>query len=392
VYIERLLSKKIVQLSKGFPVVYVTGPRQSGKSTMLKHVFSEYGYANLEDPDIRAFAVGDPRGFLAAYRPPLVIDEAQQAPSLFSYIQTAVDQADTPGMYILSGSRNFLMLRSVSQSLAGRAAVTTLLPLSYEECADWQNFGSTQQWMRLGGYPGLLTAGDRIEPSDFFQGYVSTYINGDIRQETGVRNILKFRSFLNVCAARTGTLVNYEDMGKAVGADSRTVASWLAMLEESYIVFRLKPWTGNIGKNEVRRPKLYFHDTGLLCHLLGIGSDESLLTHPMRGYIFENAVICEAARTFVNCGKKPRIHFWRDSKNKEREIDLLIDRAGVPSLYEIKNSMTANPAYARNINSFAANGGAQGKYIVYDGPDGITSSGARYTNWRQLGQIIAVKS
>jgi predicted AAA+ superfamily ATPase len=383
-YIERKLTGKLKSLAAQFPVIFLTGPRQSGKSTLIKHAFPDYEYVNLEEKDVRDFAVQDPRGFLNLRGDKVIIDEAQRAPDLFSYIQTRVDESDTPGMYILSGSQNFLMLRSISQSLAGRVGILTLLPLSLAERFDENDDDglSTDDWLYTGAYPRIFSSG--IDPADYYPSYIDTYVESDVRNETGVHDIGRFKAFLKVCATRAGTPVNFTDIGNEISADARTVASWLNILEESYVVFRLQPWYRNFGKRQTRTPKLYFHDTGLLCSLLGIGESGVIRGHSMRGYIFENAVITEVAKSFYNDGKEPPLYFWRDSDNRDKEIDLLIEKADGLDLVEIKSAATAIAKYAKNINSFARDSGNSivGKFVVYDGPDGLKISETVFSNWR----------
>jgi predicted AAA+ superfamily ATPase len=384
VYIERELTDKLTSLAGQFPVILLTGPRQSGKSTLARHAFPDYEYVNLEEKDIRDFAVQDPRGFLDLRGGKVIIDEAQRAPELFSYIQTRVDESDAPGMYILSGSQNFLMLRSISQSLAGRVGILTLLPLSLAERFDGNDSPATDDLLYTGAYPRIFSHG--IEPSDYYPNYIDTYVERDVRSETGVHDISRFNAFLKVCATRTGTPVNFTDIGKEISADARTVASWLNILEESYVIFRLQPWYRNFGKRQTRTPKLYFHDTGLLCSLLGMDGSGAVSGHPMRGYIFENAVITEVAKSFYNEGKAPPLYFWRDSDDRDREIDLLIEKSGGLELVEIKSAATANAKYAKNLNSFAKGSGnsISGKFVVYDGPDGLKIAETVFSNWRNF--------
>jgi predicted AAA+ superfamily ATPase len=390
-YIERDITDKLKQLASQFPVIYLTGPRQSGKSTLLKYVFPEYNYVSLEDKDIRQFAIDDPRGFLAVQGEYAIIDEAQRAPDLFSYIQTSVDEKEKAGIYLLSGSQNFLMMKSISQSLAGRVGILTLLPFSLTERGDDSVFPDANTWIYSGGYPKLSSG---IAPEDYFPSYIKTYLERDIRNETGVKDLSRFRTFLRVCASRVGTTVNFTDIGKEIAADARTIQSWLSILEESYILFRLRPWHGNYGKRQTKTPKLYFWDTGLLCALLGIEDASELTGNSHRGYIFENAVIAEFAKKRYNIGKEPRIYFWRDSDDQEKEIDLVIDKAGAPDLIEIKSSQTANPKFTKNIRMFAVGTGLEGagRYVVYDGPDGVILADTTFINWRNISCSTSIGS
>lgn len=388
-YIERVITEKLKILAAKFPVIYLTGPRQSGKSTLLKHAFSKYDYVNLEETDTRRFAEEDPRGFLNAHGDFVVIDEAQRAPDLFSYIQARTDEKNLPGMYILSGSQNFLMLRRISQSLAGRVGILTLLPLSLEERRTRNmNPRSADEWLYAGGYPRLFSS--EIDPADYYPNYINTYAERDVRQETGIHDLGRFRMFLKVCAARTGTPINFADIGKEISADARTIASWLSALEESYIVFRLRPWFGNFGKRQTKKPKLYFCDTGLLCSLLGIDAAGNLKENALRGHIFENAVISELTKRYYNAGKEPPFYFWRDSGDNDKEVDLVIERTGAPLLTEIKSAETAIEKYTKNMLSLSArsNNPDADKYVVYDGPSKLRIKGTAFVNWRDMSRLF----
>lgn len=388
-FVERQILPKIKSLLDGFPVVSLTGPRQSGKSTLLKQAFPDYRYLNLEDASLRGYASDDPKGFLSAYGSRVIIDEAQRAPELFSHIQLRVDDVNMPGMYILSGSQNFLMLRSISQSLAGRVGVLSLLPLSLSEMlAANIEPSSLNEWLRTGAYPRLFSA--RIAPGDYYSSYIETYVERDVRTETGIHDLVRFRQFLAICAARVGTPVNLTDIGRDLAADSRTITSWLSILEESYIAFRLPPWFVNIGKRQSKKPKLYFHDTGILCELLGIRTPDDLVGHDMRGYVFENAVINECMKAFHNIGVRPQMYFWRNGANANEEIDLLLPRPDGMQLIEIKSSQTARPKHASNLKKFAAcyDGAVSGRHVVYDGDDGLRLQEAEFVNWRDMKRIV----
>ena len=384
-YVSRLITGKLLDMAAKFPVVFLTGPRQSGKSTLLKNLFQKkHEYVSLEDRDTRDFALNDPRGFLSSFKKNLIIDEAQQAPDLFSYIQTRVDKNHLPGMYILSGSQNFLMMRNISQSLAGRAAILSLLPFSLSELAG--RFPETaDEWMFNGSYPRLISS--KIDSADFFPSYIATYVERDIRLETKIHDLEKFRRFLGIVAASVGSPVNLSKLGADVGIDARTVNSWLSILEESYIIFRLTPYYNNLSKRFIKTPKLYFYDTGLLCSLLGFTHVKELVLHRMRGPIFESAVISEIAKKYYNEGRQPRLFYWRDSDNREKEIDLLEESPAGLSLTEIKSSQTANKEYVKNIINFAPTPPetVKSKRVIYDGSEKPVFSGVRYVNWKSLG-------
>ena len=387
-FIERSIAGKLKSIAGKFPVVFLTGPRQSGKSTLLKQLFiKDYEYVSLEEPDIRDFAVRDPRGFLDAFKGKLIINEAQRAPGLFSYIQTKVDRINRPGMFILSGSQNFLIMRNISQSLAGRVGILSLLPYSLSEQKAAGRLPKTaNEWMFSGSYPRLISS--KINPEDFFPGYIATYVERDIRAETKIHELDKFRRFLGIVAAGSGSPVNLTKLGADSSIDARTVNSWLSILEESYVLFRMPPYYNNMAKRYTKTPKLYFYDTGLLCALLGFTSAKELNMHEMRGHIFETAVISEILKTNFNAGRRPRLYYWRDSDNKDKEIDLLEESPHGLDLTEIKSSQTANRDYTKNLLNFGASSNVKVKsrQVIYDGSDKPVFSGVRYVNWRSLGE------
>ncbi|MDR1709985.1 MAG: ATP-binding protein, partial [Candidatus Accumulibacter sp.] len=361
-YIERDISGYIRKLAGEFPVIQITGPRQSGKSTLAKKLFPEYRYVNLEEPDIRIAALDDPRGFLDKLGERVIIDEAQRAPDLFSYIQTRADEKNAPGAYILSGSQNFLTMKTISQSLAGRVGIVNLLPLSYDELRQAGLGGvSADEWVFRGGYPRLHAFG--IEADDFFPGYLETYVERDIRLEMNVGDLNRFLKFIKICASRIGQLINLADIGAAISADARTIGGWLSALEASYIVFELKPYYNNFGKRISKKSKLYFYDTGLACSLLELKSASQIALHYLKGPLFENAVLAEYAKRSFNRGTRPSLYFWRESES--REIDLIAEKADGLELTEIKSAATADRQYVKNILAFEKNNGAkiQGKRV-----------------------------
>ncbi|MCL2601326.1 MAG: ATP-binding protein [Treponema sp.] len=388
--IERAIVSKLADMAGKFPAVFLTGPRQSGKSTLLKQLFGKnYDYVSLEEKDTRDFAILDPRGFLDSYKGNVIIDEAQRAPDLFSYIQSKVDQKDTPGMYILSGSQNFLMMKSISQSLAGRVGILSLLPFSLAELAQARRLPkNADEWMLSGAYPRLISS--KIAPEDFFPSYIATYVERDIRAELRINDIDKFRRFMRIVAANVGSPVNLTKLGAEVAIDARTADSWISILEESYILFRLPPYYSNLGKRYVKTAKLYFYDTGLLCALLGFTEAKELTLHRMRGHIFEAAVISEIMKGYFNAGRRPGLYFWRDSDNREKEIDLIEETPQGLILTEIKASQTANRDYAKNLLNFTppASQEIKARRVIYDGSDmpfsADFSADLRYVNWKNI--------
>ena len=386
-YIEREISDKLTVYVNTFPVVYLTGPRQSGKSTLLKHLFQEYRYVSLEEKDIREFAVSDPRGFLNGIGTPVIIDEAQYAPDLFSYIQSIVDEEDNTGMFVLSGSQNFLMMKNISQSLAGRVGILSLLPFSDKEISSAGKLAKeTNLWLFSGHYPRRVVRD--IKPVDFYPNYIKTYVERDVRQETGVKNIDKFTLFMKLCAANVGNPINLSSIGNAINTDSRTISSWINILEESYITFRLKAYTKKPALRFSKIPKLYFYDTGLLCSLLGFKTPEVLALHDKRGQIFENAIIAEYYKKACNMGGFPadNTYYWRDSSKREKEIDFIIDNTDGLDLFEIKSSQTAKGKYADNLLLFEKNAGESHckKTVIYDGPNNITMNDTYFKNRHEI--------
>lgn len=346
--IPRTLSSFARDNAKWFPVVSVTGPRQSGKSTLVQHVFSDYGYVNLEDETTRNLALTDPAGFIRERPSRLVIDEAQRAPELFSAIQVASDASGEPGQYVLSGSQNFLLLKQIGQTLAGRVGICSLLPLSYREIVDHGETLSPDAFMLEGGYPRLHVAD--IPPAVFFENYLRTYVERDVSGYIDARSTASFRALLRLCAQGCGSLLNVSRLSNDLGVARATVDSWLSILESGYVLFRLRPYHANLRKRLTKTPKLYFHDTGLLCHLLRIGTPEQLRDSPFRGAVFENLIVAETLKRHLHAGRNPDLYFYRD--DSKIEVDLVdITDLSAPELVEIKSSTTFRDGYARHLGS-----------------------------------------
>lgn len=343
--IQRLAENKLRAMADKFPVLVVTGPRQSGKTTLAKTCFSDYRYVSLENPQTLDFALSDPVGFLAIYDRQVIIDEAQNAPELFSYIQQIVDDSQLTGQYILSGSQNFLLLEKITQSLAGRVYIMELLPLCHTEITQHGN-PRIEQELFHGSYPRLYNM--NISAVDFYPAYIKTYVERDVRTIINVQELKSFRKFLQLIAHQAGQLFNASELAKKLQLDSKTIQRWMSILETSYIAFTLEPWHNNLSKRVVKTPKLYFYDTGLLCSLLGIKSLEELQASPYKGAIFENYVLLELKKQHNAIGKQVAYNFWRDSNQKE--IDLLITDGSNLHLIEMKASLTVRSEHVHNLH------------------------------------------
>jgi predicted AAA+ superfamily ATPase len=387
--IERDLVPHFRLVAAKFPAVTLTGPRQSGKSTLCRALFSTLGYANLEAPDIREFALQDSRAFLAQYPKGAVLDEVQRAPDLASYLQPLIDNDPTPGRWILTGSQNFSLLQSVSQSLAGRSAILHLLPLTRAEIERFDDPpASLEETMFRGGYPAIY---DRhIEPSVWLSSYTATYIDRDVRTLANIGDLTTFQRFVELCAGRTGQLVNYSALAADAGISQPTAKAWLSILQASFIVFLLPPWSGNIRKRLVKMPKLHFYDTGLACWLLGLRSAEQLRTHPLRGAIFESWVISELLKQQENAGERQSLYFYRD-KNAV-EADLLIETAQGITVVEIKAGQTVTDALlapARRIRETLSQVKKTQAVTVYGGEAEQRRSEVRVVPWNRLQGLMS---
>lgn len=348
--INRRIYKAIREYQSKYPILAVTGPRQSGKTTLLKTVFPDYRYVSLENPDNRDFALKDPNGFLAEYDDQVIFDEVQQAPALFSYLQTIVDsRPDRMGGFILSGSQNFHLMERITQSLAGRVALFKLLPLDVQELKDAELLAEDPFDQLLHGfYPALYDR--KISPSVFYSNYVQTYVNRDVAELMTVKDLRQFQNFLSLCAARAGQLLNLSALSNEAGISQPTAKSWLSALESSYITFQLYPFHKNFSKRVVKTPKLYFYDTGLLAFLLKVSKRETLLTHPVKGALFENMMIAEFHKRMHHDYQNQSPWFWRD--NHGDEVDLLLDQGLSLDIFEIKASETILTENFKGLEKF----------------------------------------
>ena len=378
--INRTAEKELRSLAKQFKAVAVVGPRQSGKTTLCRHVFGDRPYVNLENPDERSFAISDPRGFLAQYAKGALIDEVQRAPEIFSYLQQILDEQTEPGRFILTGSNNFLIQQNISQSLAGRIAYQYLLPFSIEELPG-KYIQDLHSLLITGFYPPLFD--QPVTSRKWLPNYVSTYIERDVRQIKNITDLNTFERFLKLCAGRIGQLLNMNNLAVETGVDNKTISSWISILENSFILFRLQPHHANFNKRIVKMPKLYFYDTGLAAYLLDIRDPEQLKFHPLSGSLFENFVISELQKQIYNKGKDRQLWFWRD--NTGHEIDVVIEKPGVLFPLEIKSGMTITPEYFKGLLFWQKISGTKPGMVIYAGDsnrkrtDGITVIG-----WKEL--------
>lgn len=379
--ISRKLETEIRRLIEFYPVITITGPRQSGKTTLCREMFPEYAYTNLEDPITRSQVIADPRKFFDLYPNGLIIDEAHHYPDLFSFIQVTVDQ-DPKRRFIITGSSNFALLEKVTQSLAGRTAVLTLLPLSLHELGDRINNLSTDTLMLNGCYPAIWSK--NFPREDLYKNYYSTYIERDLRQIINLKDISLFQIFIRLCAGRIGTEFNASALSGEVGVTVNSIKSWLSVLQASYIAYSLPPYFENIGKRLVKSPKLYFYDTGLVCYLLGIENEQQLAVHPLRGAIFENMVVNEAIKNRLNKAKDPNLYFYRDKSQKE--VDLLHLKGNQIQAYEIKSSQSYQKEYYKEIDYLKGilNDRLVKSALIYDGKDEMDSDENGAYNFRHF--------
>jgi predicted AAA+ superfamily ATPase len=374
--IPRQLAAVLSARARQYPVVTVTGPRQAGKTTLCRDVFPNLPYANLEQPDVREFAFADPGGFLARYPRGAIIDEVQRVPSLLSWIQVRVDATPGYGQFILTGSHQFDLMASVTQSLAGRTALLKLLPLSVNELCQAGLGGTTDHLLFAGGYPRIHAQG--LSPAVVLGDYFETYVERDLRQLIELRQLREFRRFVQLCAGRVGCLLNLASLANDVGISGHTARAWLSLLEASYVVYLLPPWFENIGKRLIKSPKLYFYDVGLAAWLAGVRDASQLVAHPLRGFLFENLVVMEFVKQFEHHGQRVPLCFYRDSQGVE--VDLVVQDTGVPGglgLVEIKSAQTYHGGFAAGLKQASALLGSrvQRKMVVYGGDQDYVREG-----------------
>lgn len=383
--VARTLADKIIALRHKFPVLSLTGPRQTGKTTLLKSIYTDLPYITLEDIDNRTNAAQDPRGFLSNFPNGAVLDEVQNVPDLFSYIQGIVDKKDIH--FVLSGSQNFLLSEKITQSLAGRTAILKLLPFSMHELnRAGFSFDTYEALVFNGCYPRLYDK--QIHPTDFYPAYIHTYIEKDVRQIKNIENLNSFSHFLQLCAGRTGQVLNIHSLATDAGISPNTANAWLSVLEASYIVYFLQPHHKNFNKRLIKSPKLYFYDTGVACSLLGLESAAQLNTHFLKGGLFENFIINEFIKMRLNEGKSTNYFFWQSKDRKE--IDLIIDNAGNLLPVEIKSGKTRNNSFFDNLLYWQKLSGEKSENlnVIYGGDEDVKTSAGNFVSWKNIYSLL----
>jgi uncharacterized protein len=383
--ISRNIQPLFEQLAKQHPIVTLTGPRQSGKTTLAKAVFPHKAYVTLEDPDIRRFATEDARGFLSNYQQGAIFDEIQRAPQLASYLQGMVDEDATPGRFILTGSHQFELMRTVTQSLAGRTAIVRLLPFTAAEVAQAapaMRGKNAAHWILQGFYPRIHDR--KLDASQALSDYFSTYVERDLRELAAVHDLRRFERFVRLCAGRVGQIINLSSLGNDAGVSHTTAQAWLDLLQTSYLVYLMPPWFTNSSKRLVKSPKLYFYDVGLAAWLLGLRTSEQVQRDPLWGSLFENFIVMEALKDKFNQGDNTPMYFYRDAVGNE--VDLLMPTAGKFHAFEIKAGATVNPDYFKGLKHFEKVHGDQlaSGGVLYGGNQNQARSDWNVWGWQTL--------
>ncbi|MFH2137666.1 MAG: ATP-binding protein [Candidatus Omnitrophota bacterium] len=384
--IERNIATKILSYFKHYPVVTITGPRQSGKTTLCRMLFPKLQYFSLEDIDTRNYARNDPKGFLHdCFKKGAIIDEIQRVPDLTSYIQTIVDEKNKPGLFILTGSQNFQVMNTISQSLAGRTALATLLPFSYSEIYKKTSV-PVNEILYKGFYPRIHDK--KLNPTEALSFYVSTYLERDVRTLINIKDLSKFEIFLKLCAARTGQILNISGLANDCGINHNTAKSWLSVLEASYIVYLLKPHYNNFRKRLIKSPKLYFTDPGLAAYLLDIKNLSHIDAHPLKGALFETFIVIEILKALFNSGNTSNIYYFRD--NIGNEVDLLIDCGTKVIPLEIKSGKTINTDFFKGLNYYyKLNPKSKTGYLVYGGKDNQSRSDTKVISYKAIDELFS---
>jgi len=386
--IKRQISEKCIELAKQYPVLSMTGPRQSGKTTLAKTLFKDKEYVNFEDPDIRTQALDDPRGFLGNYPDGAVFDEVQRVPQMLSYIQSIVDKSKKKGLFILTGSQQLEVSRAVTQSLAGRTALIKLLPLSIEElrASKPSQVHNLEKLILKGFYPRLYK--EKMDPANYYMNYFETYVQRDLRQISQIEDLHHFEKFVKLLASRVGQILSYSGIANDLGVSQPTIKKWISILEASFIIYLHKPYFANIGKRLIKSPKIYFIDTGLLAYLLGISDEKELKQHHLRGGIFENLVISEFLKHRYNLALTPNLYFLRDKTGNE--VDLVRENALNLDLIEIKSSQTIEKSLVKNLNASKIWPKVKvGKKIaVYAGTKSFNIFDTRVIPWTNMSEVL----
>jgi len=383
--INRSIENSVLAVVSKIPVLVITGPRQSGKTTLAKKLFPDYEYYNLEFPDNYELAKYDSRAFLKNIEKGIILAEIQRLPSILSYIQGITDEKKLNGKVILTGSQNILLMQAVTQSLAGRTINFTLLPFSLDELKNLKLKFGPDEYIFNGFYPRIYD--QNISPVQWLPSYIQSYIERDLRQLINIKDLDKFQLFIRIIAARVGQLINYQSISSEIGVDAKTIRSWLSILETSYIIFHLKPYYNNFNKRLIKASKIYFYDTGLACSLLGIKDLQQIGTHYLRGNLFENLIIAEIKKKFFNHAVPDSIYFWRDSSGNE--IDLIIENANKLQIIEIKSSSTIHTDFLKNIRLFKKLAGdlVTKSYIVYAGNEKKDYDNSSFISWSDINEL-----
>jgi predicted AAA+ superfamily ATPase len=362
--IQRAIAHKVLELLSKFPIIAITGPRQSGKTTLSKMIKPDYNYVNLENLSDREFATTDPIGFLNTYKNGVIIDEIQNVPSLFSYLQIVTDERNINGEYIITGSQNFLMMEQITQSLAGRVALFTLLPFSFKELENTKYKPKAwEEYALSGSYPRKII--QDIQSADYYDNYLKTYVERDVRLLKNITNLDVFQKFIQLLSGRVGQLFNQTSLGNELDLDNKTINSWFTLLEASFITFKLQPFHKNYNKRLVKTSKIYFNDIGLLCYLLGIRTETDLENHYAKGSIFENLIILELLKNSINDSSKSKFYFWRDTS--QNEVDLIIETGNKVAAIEIKAGKTINQSFFKGLDYFKKINTDASLSVIYGG-------------------------
>jgi predicted AAA+ superfamily ATPase len=382
--IKREITDIAISLSKAFRVVTITGPRQAGKTVLAKMCFPQHKQFDLDDPQLQMLWKSDPKAFFADRQGLYFLDEFQNTPDMLNYIKIIADEVNVPGQFILTGSNQFEFMPRLSQSLAGRTALLKLLPLTWKEMHE-NDLPGLWNALQRGFYPALLEP--LMNPDAYYNAYLGTYLERDIRSLALVRDLSQFRLFLSLLAGRTGCELNKNKLSADTGVDVKTISHWLSLLEISSIIFYLRPWYKNWKKRIVKSPKLYFTDTGLVCHLLGIPDGITLQNHPLRGEIFETYVMGEVLKHYHNRGQNPGLYYLKERNGIE--VDLIVDHGINQTLMEIKSGSTMNPAWLDNLKKCAALNLQPHKLILaYGSFESFTMSSVNITGFADIGRVL----